>query len=113
MAPLYRFWLHSLYGLHELLSDVQEKPLNLITLSLSKMIMDVIIYPCWDYSSTMLVKGAPGVLAPWIIGFHAHDIYEKNTVFAISSTVLKARPNFQVANWATWKPLQVVQLMTR
>ena len=28
-------------------------------------------------------------------------------------SVLKARPNFQVANWATWKPLQVVQLMTR
>ena len=25
-------------------------------------IMDVIIYPCWDQSQTMIVKGAPGII---------------------------------------------------
>ena len=31
--------------------------------------MDVITYPCWDYSESMLVKGAPGVLS------RGHDFF--------------------------------------
>ena len=62
--------------------------------------------PCW----VIVLTSSSGT--NYVPNEH-EDIDQYGSFTIPSETVLKARPNFQVANWATWKPLQVVQLMTR